>query len=411
MPFRTERDIARLVLPEGRADAYFFDANTRGLSVRLQGAKRTWVCHYSVEGKRRRLTLGDVDALPLKKARELAGEVVARATLGRDPLKERDTAKAAAATKRQEAARTFGRVADLYLEARQKADPTAGKKYMKPLRPKSVVEVRRTLEKHAAAIRHQRLGSIEPGDVLRILTDVWQRGGVVAAGRCRAHLSAFYGWAIDHGFASHNPVATVPDGYASQERDRVLTDAELAALWHATGELGRYGDIVRLLMLTACRSTEIGGMAWRELDLDAGLFHLPAERAKNGKAHTVALSAPALAIIERQERRGLFVFGHRAGFSDWSNRKRDLDELSGVSGWQLRDIRRTAVTGMQKLGIREEVAKTVLNHAKAGATGVTAIYARHSYAEEAATAWHRWADRILEVVGEKKPGGVVRLRA
>lgn len=408
MSFKTERDVGRLVLPEGRADAFHFDALVRGLSVRLQGARKTYVVHFTnAAGKRRRLSLGDVAGLSLADARKRAGEVLAGARLGSDPLANRERAKA-------EAERTLGRLAAVYLEARTRADPNARLKLLhKALKPRSMAEVERTLLKHAKPLHGRPLDAIGEKEVDNLLADVASKSGPVAASRARAHLSAFWSWAIFKGFAGGVPGQALSGGDAAESRDRVLDHREIAAIWRAAGELGAYGDVVRLLLLTGCRRGEVGGMAWRELDLEAAAWRIPGERMKNGEPHTVFLSPPALKILGARERHGEHVFGRRGPLSHWSQGKAKLDQASGVVGWRLHDLRRTVATELQRLGIRLEVAERILAHALTAGSkaGVAGVYQRHRFDDEARNAWHRWADRLLEIVGEKEPGNVTRLRA
>ena len=94
MPFTTQREVDKLALPAGKKDAYHLDAACRGLSVRTQGARRSWVVHYGVGPKRGRIDLGDVSGITLKDARVKASEIVSRAKNGVDPLADRK-AKAA----------------------------------------------------------------------------------------------------------------------------------------------------------------------------------------------------------------------------------------------------------------------------------------------------------------------------
>lgn len=407
MSFKTERDVARLKLPEGKADAFHFDALMRGLSVRLQGDRRTYVVHYTSGGKRRRLSLGDVAGLSLAEARKRAGEVLAGARLGTDPLAKRAQAKA-------EAERTLAKLAAVYLEARQKADPNARLKLLhRALKPRSMAEVERTLLKHAKPLHGRPLDAITEREVDALLADVATKSGPVAASRARAHLSAFWSWAIFRGYAGGTPGQALSGGDAAASRDRVLDHREIAAIWRAAAELGAYGAAVRLLLLTGCRRGEVGGMEWRELDLDAATWRIPAARMKNGEPHLVFLAPPALAVLEARERHGDYVFGRRGPLAYWSQGKTRLDTLSGVAGWRLHDLRRTAATELQRLGIRLEVAERILAHALTAGSkqGVAGVYQRHRFDDEARDAWHRWADRLLEIVGEREPGNVVALRA
>ena len=405
MPFKTERDVTRLKLPDGKADAFHFDELVRGLSVRLQGARRTWVVHYSTaDGKRRRLSLGDVAGLSLSDARKRAGELVASARTGADPLASKTQARA-------DAERTLAKVADLFLAARQKADPAGSKRLRKPLRAKSFKEIERTMVKYAKPLRDRPLDKIHASDLKALVAAVATGSGPVAASRVRAHLSSFWSWAIEKGFAAVNPAAELPGGDASESRERVLDHREIAAIWRATAGGGNYSAIVRLLLLTGCRRGEVGGMQWSELDIEAATWRIPSVRMKNARAHSVALSPPAVAILARQPRGGEHVFGRRSGFQGWSQCKRRLDAVCGVAEWTIHDLRRTVATELQRLGIRLEVAERILAHAATAGSraGIVGLYQRHSFDDEARDAWHRWADRLLEIVGE--PSKVVALRA
>ena len=63
-----------------------------------------------------------------------------------------------------------------------------------------------------------------------------------------------------------------------------------------------YGDIVKLLVLTAARREEIGALRWSEVDFDRGLITLPPERTKNHREHEIMLSEPAAAILRARPR-------------------------------------------------------------------------------------------------------------
>jgi integrase len=129
-----------------------------------------------------------------------------------------------------------------------------------------------------------------------------------------------FAWSMREGLCEANPVIGTNDPDSQTSRDRVLSDAELAAIWNNCGD-DDFGRAVKLLMLTGCRRDEIGSLRWSEIDLDAGTLTIPAERSKNGKAHTLTLPPMAVDIlraIPRRENRD-YVFGTRGGgFSRWS---------------------------------------------------------------------------------------------
>ena len=73
-----------------------------------------------------------------------------------------------------------------------------------------------------------------------------------------------------------------------------------------------------------------------------------------------------------------------------------LDEASGVTDWRLHDLRRTAASNMQELGIRNEVVQAILNHAVPGVGG---IYLRSELEKEKADALAVWATALTRIVG------------
>src|SRR5262249_14112184 len=142
-----------------------------------------------------------------------------------------------------------------------------------------------------------------------------------------------------------------------------------------------------------------------EVDLDKAIIKLPNERCKNGHAHTVALTAPALAILEqaRQEQGTdrVFVFGAgaAAGFSRWAYAKREFDRrLTGVAPWRLHDCRRSMATGMaEQLGVLPHVVEATLNHWQKNA------YNHANYENEKRVAWVRWTEHVTALAAGKAP--------
>ena len=161
-----------------------------------------------------------------------------------------------------------------------------------------------------------------------------------------------FAWAIGEGLAETNPVNGTNKASESKSRERVLSDAELAAIWKAAPD-NDYGRIVKLLMLTAQRREEIGGLAWSEIDKARKLIALPPERTKNSRPHDVPLSDAAMAVLEALLQRvgRALVFGiGKGGYSGWSRSKEALDGAAKLAPWTLHDLRRTAATRMADLG-------------------------------------------------------------
>jgi len=154
-----------------------------------------------------------------------------------------------------------------------------------------------------------------------------------------------------------------------------------------------FSDIIRLLILTAQRRSEIGGLRWSEVDFDRGLIVLPPQRSKNSRLHELPMSTQVRSILERQPRRNEFVFGR--DWQSWSNPKANLDtKLNGMAEWRLHDLRRTAATMMAELGILPHIIEAILNHVSGHKSGVAGIYNRARYTDEMRAALQRWADHL-----------------
>jgi integrase len=221
---------------------------------------------------------------------------------------------------------------------------------------------------------------------------------------------------MGEGLVDVNPV-TATNKSDERPRDRVLSDAEVAAIWRAC-EDNDYGRILRLLILTGQRRDEIGAMCWSEIDLAKRVWSMPAERTKNKRPHDIYLSDPAVAIIKaipRREGRDL-IFGYGAGgYSGWSGSKETLDKRITEAGgkplapWVLHDIRRTVATGMANVGVMPHVVEAVLNHVSGHKAGVAGVYNRASYANEKRQALDVWAAHVGALVGGTS-SNVVMLR-
>jgi integrase len=176
-----------------------------------------------------------------------------------------------------------------------------------------------------------------------------------------------------------NPFSTLPTAKGISQRERVLSDEEIAAIWRATGDAAvPYGQIVRLLVLTGQRRGEVAGMTWAELDDDLSTWTLPGSRTKNGAQHVVPLSEPARDIIgtllpddaeARRDRRAkeMLIFPGLFGtpYGGWSKSKAMLDRSLEAqphcfAPWSLHDLRRTFGTGLQRLGVGSKSPKRCL---------------------------------------------------
>lgn len=371
---------------------WLWDTEVKGFGARRQVDGVFYYLRYRQAGRQCVKSLGrHGSGLTAETARSKAKQKLGKAASGIDPFAEEAIARAA---------ETFGNEVKRYLSHKQ---PT--------MKPRAYREVVRHLMVHAKPFHRLRLSEIIRRTIAVRLTEIGEASGPVAKNRVRASLSAFFAWAITEGFIEVNPVAGTAKADEGHARERVLSPAELAAIWAALPQ-DHFGDIVRLLILTGQRREEIGGLRWSEIDFGRGLIILPSARTKNNRLHELPLSPQVKAILERQLRRNSrdFVFGlGQGGFSGWSDCKARLDQdlfdarkpkAKPMPDWRLHDLRRTAATGMAERGVLPHIVEAVLNHVSGHRSGVAGIYNRARYETEMRGALERWAEYVEAITGE-----------
>ncbi len=210
-------------------------------------------------------------------------------------------------------------------------------------------------------------------------------------------------------------------------RDRVLSDSEIRALWRVLPNHGLYGKLVQTLLLTAQRRDEVASMTRSEIDAD-GIWTIPAERYKTGRANVVPLPKHVQTILEDidqiDECDFYFTTNGKTSFSGFSKAKALLDEAVlaemkkaaqkrgddpknvTLPYWRLHDLRRTARTLMARAGVRPDICERVLGHVIAGVEGV---YDRHDYIEQKQNALTSLA-AMIDKITDPPPANVVAIR-
>ena len=268
-------------------------------------------------------------------------------------------------------------------------------------------------------------------DVYKLLDDMVKppdpkvKAAPVSANRTLSALKTCFKWHVKRRKLAASVCADIddpaPEG-RERQRKRVLTEAELAALWRACESEALYGSMVRLLILTGCRRNEVRGARWSEFDLDKREWSLPAERVKNGVEHLVPITdmvndilAKLSRVVDRQSNDPLlFTTNGRTPISGLSKIKKRIEEAMAKElghhpkQWGLHDLRRTFISGLQALGVVREEREACVNH-RSAQSGVAGVYERHEYWQEKQRAFGLWNRHVAKVVGSKagkpdKPG-------
>jgi integrase len=264
------------------------------------------------------------------------------------------------------------------------------------------------------AWRGRSIASIRKRDVIDLVESVAVSGRGYLANRTLGTCSKFFNWLVARDALAFSPVTGIEKPHQEEVRERTLTDAELRRLWLACEDGEPFGQALRVLILTGARRNEISQMRRSELD-EGGTWTLPRERSKNRRPHKLVLPSQARAIIAAMPVIAgcdfVFTADGKRPVTGWDKAKVRISAKAGIAAasWRLHDLRRTAATGMQCLGIQVPVIEKALNHISGTFRGIVGVYQQHDYADEVRIALQKWADRVEEIVGGK-PAKVVKLR-
>jgi integrase len=394
--------IARLKPGPKRLAVY--DPVVPGLAIRVQpSGHKSFVygARYPRGGGFTRRELGQVGKMTLEDARSKAQAWAKLIASGIDP---RDDEERLAREKQIVAGNTFAAVAEAYMARRLRGQRRAAR-------------VEREIRKELIAVWGPRpITAITRRDVTDLIDKIIDRPTVkrkssgAYARNIFGHVKLIFDWAInrDYGLGESSPVDRLkPSDLIGKKavRLRVLNDDELRAIWNASGSLGYpFGPVVRTLMLTGARLSEVTGASWSEFNFPTPgklpLWTIPAERFKMDAVHIVPMSHDLVALLEDVPRwtRGDYLFTTTEGRKSVSFQtkvKARLDQRANVEGWTLHDIRRTVRTRLSELRIPEPIAEMVIGHAK---KGLSRVYNQHQYIDEMREALAAWAARLRSIV-------------
>jgi integrase len=379
-------------LPTPRSDTVYWDATFPGFGVKVTPkGRKVFIVLYRTGGagsKLRKYTIGPFGRVTLHQAHVAAQKVFAARLEGRDPAAEKRAAKGRVLEDRVED------LLETFIDQRLSKN-------------RSVAEISRLLRREMGKLWAVRsIHEITKRDVVELISAIEQRGAPGSANKTLKSIKTFLRWCVGRAVLDRSPAEGVPLPAKEVARDRILDDKELAQVILAAQKIGGpYGGIVELLALTGQRREEVAGLHREELDLAQRVWTIPRARTKNAKGHIVHLSKQALDVLKRADRRGPLVLSPLGTktFQNFTHAKRLLDQLSGVTGWRLHDLRRTCVSGMARLGVAPHIADKILNHQSGTISGVAAVYQRHEFLAERKAALDLWGAHVAGLIKEVAP--------
>lgn len=384
-----------------------------GFAIRVfPSGEKSWVYIYTFEGRKRRMTLGGYPNLSLADARKKHREALRTLEKGIDPGFEKQQKKIQACL-----SVTMSDLIKEYIE-----------KWAEP-RKRSWKADEHCLNKDVKPIWGKRKAKdITRRDVILLLDKIKERGAPIAANRTLACIRRMFNFAMERDIIPVSPCMAVKAVAKENRRDRVLSIEEIKIVWTALSGNGKLENgrsaiqmslssrlALKFQLVTAQRKGEVISAEWSEIDLTAGWWTIPAEKAKNGHIHRVSLSALALELLQEiknlhHDSRWLFpsekndrhltgaAIDHAIRRSSFMHKENGM--VKALNHFTPHDLRRTGATYMTSMGISRLVVSKILNHVE---SGVTAIYDRHGYDAEKKHAMETWGNKLEEIIENRVP--------
>jgi integrase len=315
-------------------------------------------------------------ALKLGEARKQAKVKLGEVAKGHDPLAER----------RQKAA------------AAENTLQSVCENYFKRNKLRTMYERQRQLRRLVyPVLGGKQLELVRRSDIVKLLDRIEDTSGPSMADHVLAYLSRVFSWQASRSDDFRSPIVRGMKRNGNSARTRILSDDEIRKVWAAATKMDNAsGPLVRFLLLTATRRNEAATMQRSELEGD--VWVIPAARYKSNHDHAIPLSKDAKAILDSMPiidgSDWVFTNDGRRPAVGFPKLKLRIDRESGVTGWTLHDLRRTARSLMSRLGVNADIAELCLGHVL---TGVRGIYDRHEYLDEKREAFERLAAEIKRI--------------
>lgn len=367
-----------------------FDGHGLFLLIAPSGTK-AWRLKYSFHGKEKLISLGLYPTVSLKEARERAATARKDIENGIDPSEKRKLKKSACQN-------TFEGVA---LEWHEQNKHKWSEVYAKTI----MHRMKRNL---FPQIGSKPVHLVSAPELLALLRKIEARGAKDIPHIVRSICSSVFRYAIATGRAERDPAADLKGALAPRVRRNLPSQTTPEAVGHLMIAIDNYpGTFVvrsalQLMALTFCRTGELRNAEWREIDLEDGLWRIPAERMKMSRDHLIPLSRQSVAILRKlQAYSGKDVYV----FPNYKTEKRSMSKSALLGairrlGFENDEMcphgfRSMASTMLNELGYNGDWIERQLAHVPRNI--IRGIYNRAEYLPERRKMMQAWADYLDEL--------------
>jgi integrase len=367
----TRSRLASVPAPTAGA-TYVYDSVTPGLAMRItKGGARTFVIYRRMQGRPTRINLGALGAISIPDARRASQRISGQVAAGVDVSAERKLARQkartvgdafyawlASAKHRKRSWKDDKRLWEIWIEGKAHTP-----------RPNHSAESPQRCAPHSfPSFPKRRLNEVRTGEIENITSRIGTTNPRTA-NKLRALLSTVWNHAIRRGEATTNPVMYVAR-FTEQSRERFLKEDELQAFLHALAvEAPTWRDYFLIALLTGQRRENLSRMRWEEIDLDTGVWHIPATKAKNRRATAVPLTDLTVGLLKRRkaDKSTEWVFPSDTGSKEGCVREPRAPWLrilrnAGIADLRVHDLRRSVGSWLGASGTNSYTIARALGH-------------------------------------------------
>lgn len=349
--------IVRRASAGSKSQAFFWDTQIKGFALRVtnQGTK-AFVLDYRVNGRQRRITIGNYPDWAVAAARDRAKAMKREVDLGGDPMGARHEDRGAPSV--QDLWDRYRTEHLIHKTERSQKDETA--MWQNLVLP---------------AFGRDKVHDISTEQIEQLHRDISEkRGAPVRANRVLEVIRKAMNLAIRWGWRSENPVTGIRKN-REEKRERYLSPEEIArlnaALAHHPEQVS--ADAIRLLMLTGARRGEVLNATWDMFDLDKGIWTMPSAHTKQRRSHRVPLASSAVALLLRikDSSEGPFVFAGKSPDHPLTDIKRTWQSLckkASIKGARIHDLRHSFASILVSQGASLPLIGAMLGHTQVQTT-------------------------------------------